>query len=316
MRILECFLSSHNYKHGFSKNVTAFSEKFSAVTPAFRQQVLAKKIRDALAVSSPRGIFLFVPLTFVWQCAKMIKKEVIALVRAAICDDENAMLDRLYEHILTEYKRLNTEISIEKFLSGGELLNAHKDDAFDVVFLDIDMPQINGFDIAESINNGEKTLIVFVTTHDELVYSSLRFRPFRFIRKAHLESELPETLAAVNTEITKRNAGRKFPFRTKNGEVFLDIGNIEYIEIYGHTLRVSVADGETIECYGSLSALEGQLAAFDFVRVHKSYLVNLKYIYSIEKTQVILDDKTAIPLSRYKAADVKTKFKNYLRSAL
>ena len=120
----------------------------------------------------------------------------------------------------------------------------------------------------------------------------------------------------MNAEISKRNEVRKFLFRTKNGEVFLNVGNIGYIEIYGHWLRVSVTGGETIECYGSLSALEEQLAAFDFVRVHKSYLVNLKYIFSIEKTQVILDDKTAIPLSRYKAADVKTKFKNYLRSAL
>ena len=234
------------------------------------------------------------------------------MITAAICDDEKAMLDRLNECILTECRRQEVEINIEKFTSGEALLKALKENTFDVIFLDIDMPQINGFDIAEKIN----TLIVFVTSHDELVYSSIKFRPFRFIRKAYLESELPETLAAVNTEISKRNAGRKFPFRTKNGEVFLDVGDIEYIEIFGHTLLVSVSDGGSVECYGSLSTLEEQLAAFDFVRVHKSYLVNLKYIYSIEKTQIVLDDKTAIPLSRYKAADVKTKFKSYLRSAL
>ena len=236
------------------------------------------------------------------------------MVRAAICDDEKTMLNQLKERVLSEYKRQDIEASVEIFVSGGELLKAHKENAFDVVFLDIDMPRINGFYIAESIN--ENTLIVFVTSHDELVYSSIKFRPFRFIRKSHLENELSEALNAVNVEISKRNAGQKFPLRTKNGEVFLDIGNIEYIEIYGHWLKVSVLGSEPIECYGSLSVLEEQLAAFDFVRVHKSYLVNLKFIYSIEKTQVILDDKTAIPLSRYKAADVKTKFKNYLRSAL
>lgn len=238
------------------------------------------------------------------------------MVRAAICDDEKPMLDYLQKHILIEYKKQNIEISIEQFISGEELLNAHKENAFDAVFLDIDMPEINGFDIAESINGSENTLIIFVTSHDELVYSSLKFRPFRFIRKAYLESELPETLAAVNAEISKRNAGRKFPMRTKTGEVFLDLANIEYIEIYGHWLKVSVFGGEYIECYGSLGALEEQLAALDFVRVHKSYLVNLKYIYSIEKTQIVLDDKTAIPLSRYKSAEVKAKFKKYLRSAL
>lgn len=222
------------------------------------------------------------------------------------------MLEELHKRILIECKQQGVEINIEKFSFGKELLKAHKYNAFDAVFLDIDMPEINGFDIAEKIN----TLIVFVTSHDELVYSSLKFRPFRFIRKTHLEDELPETIAAVNSEISKQNAGRKFSFRTKTGEVFLDVGNIEYIEIYGHWLRVSVAGGEPLECYGSLTTLEEQLAELDFVRVHKSYLVNLKYIYSIEKTLIILDNKTAIPLSRYKAADVKDRFKKYLRSAL
>lgn len=236
------------------------------------------------------------------------------MLRAAICDNEKDMLDSLRKHIVLEYKKRNIEISVESFVSGTAFLKAYGESAFDVVFLDIDMPEISGFDIAESIN--ENTLIVFVTTHDELVYSSLKFRPFRFIRKAYIESELPETLTAVNAEISKRNAGRKFPLKTKTGEVFLDAGNIEYIEIYGHWLRVSIFGGEALECYGSLGALEEQLSALDFVRVHKSYLVNLRYIFSIEKTQIILDDKTMIPLSRYKAAEVKAKFKNYLRSAL
>ena len=234
------------------------------------------------------------------------------MVRAAICDDEKEMLDVLHKNILIECKQHNIEIIIENFLSGEELLKSQKENPFDVVFLDIDMPEINGFEIAEKIN----TLIVFVTSHDELVYSSLKFRPFRFIRKSHLKSELPETLSAVNAEISKQNAGRKFSFRTKTGEVFLDVGDIEFIEIYGHWLRVSVAGGDALECYGSLSTLEEQLSELDFVRVHKSYLVNLKYIYSIEKTVIILDNKTAIPLSRYKAADVKDRFKKYLRSAL
>ncbi|MCH5203891.1 MAG: response regulator transcription factor [Oscillospiraceae bacterium] len=238
------------------------------------------------------------------------------MIRAAICDDEKDMIDHMREHIMNECKKQNIEIVIDGFVSGEAFLKAHKKNAFDVVFLDIDMPEINGFDIAESINDREGALIVFVTTHDELVYSSIKFRPFRFIRKPYLESELPESLAAVNTEISKRNAGRKFPLRTKTGEIFLDVGNIEYIEIYGHWLRVAVFKDEFPECYGSLSTLEKQLAGFDFVRVHKSYLVNLKYIYAIEKTQIVLDDKTTIPLSRYKAAEVKAKFKSYLRSAL
>ena len=95
-----------------------------------------------------------------------------------------------------------------------------------------------------------------------------------------------------------------------------DLGNVEYIEIYGHWLKVHIKDDEPLECYGSLSDFEKQLEEHDFVRTHKSFLVNCKYIFAIEKNQVILDDKTAIPLSRYKVDIVKNKFKELLRSTL
>lgn len=238
------------------------------------------------------------------------------MIKAAICDDEAAILNRLREHISSEFARLGAEISVEGFSSGEEFLSAHNENAFDAVFLDIDMPEIGGFDIAERINSIGEPLIVFVTSHDELVFSSIRFRPFRFIRKAYLENELPETAEAVRNELAKRSSARKFTFQAKNGEVFVDLGAVEYIEIYGHWLKVHIKDDKPLECYGSLSDFEKRLGEFNFVRTHKSYLINCKFIYAIEKNQVVLDDKTAIPLSRYKADAVKSRFKNILRSTL
>lgn len=238
------------------------------------------------------------------------------MIRAAICDDEPTMLDSLYEHISAEFKRQGAEFRIDKFTSGKDFLSAHKAEPFNAIFLDIDMPEISGFDIAERINKISEPLIIFVTSHDELVFSSIKFRPFRFIRKSYLDNELSETLDAVIAEVTKRNTGSKFVFQAKSGEVITDLGNVEYIEIYGHWLKVHIKDDEPLECYGSLSDFEKQLEEYDFVRTHKSFLVNCKYIFAIEKNQVILDDKTVIPLSRYKNDIVKNKFKNLLRSTL
>ena len=184
------------------------------------------------------------------------------------------------------------------------------------VALDIDMPEISGFDIAEQVNNASETFIIFVTSHDELVYSSIKFRPFRFIRKAYLDMELSEVMAAVNEEFIKRNAERKFVFQTKSGEVFVDLAQVEYIEIYSHLLMVHLNDTEILECCGSLSDLEQKLSNNGFIRTHKSFLVNCKYIYSIENRQLLLDDKTAIPVSRYKIESVKEKFRDYLRRTI
>lgn len=237
------------------------------------------------------------------------------MFKAAICDDESMILEHLHKHISNEFKRQGTDVCIDKFTSGKDFLNAHKADPFDVVFLDIDMPQISGFDVAEMIGGNESTLLIFVTMHDEFVFSSLKFQPFRFIRKSFLGDELGEVLDAVNKVLSKRAAGRKFKLQTKLHDVYVDIEQIVYIEIYGHWLRVYTnGDREVLECYGILSDYESQLDSFDFVRTHKSYLVNCRYIRSVEKDQVVLDDKTTIPLSRRRINDVNDKFTKYLRS--
>lgn len=238
------------------------------------------------------------------------------MLKIAVCDDDENMLAVLADKIGSVYKQDSISFEIRTFSSGEVFLNSHNENSFDVVFLDIDMPEISGFDIAEQVNNFGETLIVFVTSHDELVYSSIKFRPFRFIRKSYLETELNEALTAVNAEVVKRNAARKFLFQTKSGEAYVDLNCVEYIEIFGHWLLVHIKDNESLECYGSLSDMENELNNFDFVRTHKSYLVNCKYIYSIEKNQLVLDDKTVIPVSRYKAEFVKQNFRNYLRRTL
>lgn len=235
-------------------------------------------------------------------------------MRIAICDDDVDFAEKLKCLVEQEFLKLHTEPDVLTYHDGGAFFSEHP--VCDAVFLDIDMPGASGFDIAKESGILGEALIIFVSCHDELVYSSLRFRPFRFIRKSHLKSELPESIDALNRVVYKRNAAKKYRFLAKTGEVFLDLHDIEYIEIYGHWLHVRVAGGGHIECYGSLSELEKQLEPFGFLRTHKSYLVNCRYIYSIEKRQVILDDKTEILLSRYKADEIKTKFRNYIRSEM
>lgn len=236
------------------------------------------------------------------------------MIRAAICDDENTMLDYLYEHISKEFEGQNANVHIEKYISGKDFLNSYKTKPYDVVFLDIDMPEISGFDVAEKIS--EKALIIFVTTHDELVFSSLKFQPFRFVRKTYLDDEIEETIKAICVKIMKRKAEQRIKFQTREKEVYIFAHDIEYIEVYDHWLRVYTNEKKTIECYGSLSDFENVLAPVGFIRTYKSYLVNFKYINSVQKGQVVLDDGTEIPVSRYKASEVREKLKEYIRSEL
>lgn len=235
-------------------------------------------------------------------------------MRIAICDDEPDFTERMRTLVESGLVACEEKTDISIYQEGAAFCSS--DASYDAVFLDIDMPQVNGFDIAEEMNRKGNAFLIFVTMHDELVYSSIRFQPFRFIRKSHLEEELPEVLEDLHSAVYKRRAGQKFAFQTREGTVFLDVGSITYIEIYGHWIHVRVEDGRDVECYGSLLKLEKELAPFAFIRTHKSYLVNCKYIYAIEKGQCILDDGTKIFLSRHRAEEVRARFRDYIRSNL
>lgn len=237
-------------------------------------------------------------------------------MRIAICDDDTAFTEKMRTLVENGLGIYGEETELSVFRDSEALYNCASEAEYDAVFLDIDMPRVNGFDIAEQMNRQGKALIIFVTMHDELVYSSIRFQPFRFIRKSHLEEELPEVLTDLHGAVCKRRAGQKFAFRTREGTVFLDVDTVPYIEIYGHWIQVCVEGGRKIECYGSLLKLEKELAPFGFIRTHKSYLVNCRYLYAIEKGQCILDDGTKILLSRHRSEDVRAAFKDYLRSEL
>lgn len=232
----------------------------------------------------------------------------------AICDDDIKFTEELKFQAEKGFAALGLSPEFSVFSDSAEFISSFPE--CDAVFLDIDMPQVNGFEIAEAMNRAGDSLIVFVTSYDELVYSSIKFRPFRFVRKSRLETELPEVLEALSKAILKRISGKRFRLRTNTKDVLLRVDEIKYIESFGHWLNIYTNDKNKIEYYGSLSEMEKQLAELDFVRVHKSYLVNLKYVYSIERMRIILTDKTEIPLSRYKAETVKNRVKNYILNEL
>lgn len=231
-------------------------------------------------------------------------------MKIAICDDDIVFLKRFNSQICKCLSNFCDDYVISEYNNGKDCI-IHVSD-YDVVFLDIDMPEVSGLDIAGYINENATTLIVFVTEHDELVYSSLKFQPFRFLRKSYLNKELPEALNSLVQKVKTKY----MTFKTKMGDTVIELNKLIYIEIFIHQVMFHIVGSEPLEGYGSLSNFEKILTPLDFIRVHSGYLVNCKFIYSIETNNVILDDKSRIPLSRHRAEKVKELFADYLRRCL
>ena len=239
-------------------------------------------------------------------------------MRIAICDDEQIFIDRIYERIIALSKSKNLESNIQTFNNGSQLIETCKKEKFDAVFLDIAMPENDGFDTAkELVKICPDINLVFVSSQESLVFSSYEYSPLWFVPKSQLQ--LLET--AINKIIRKIEAKKAANISPsikmeKNTVIKLDLKNTAYIKSTAHYLNIYYIDTkDASQSYrNSLDKIEEQLKDCYFVRCHNRYLVNCRNISSIQSNFCILHNEERVPISRNKMAATKSCFQTYLRS--
>lgn len=149
-------------------------------------------------------------------------------MRIAICDDEEKIRELIKERIHKYYFSNNIEFSIQTFESGKELLNSDLA-LIDVLFLDVDMPDMNGLETARSIREQDKDmLIVFLTAYSEFVFESFKVDAFRYLVKPVQSQELTETLEAVYKKLSTPDEYLNFQFQ--NETFSIKYSDIIYVE--------------------------------------------------------------------------------------
>lgn len=234
------------------------------------------------------------------------------MYRVLICADDQIFAEVLRKRIGTYMEGRAKEYEIEIFTSGIKLLEDIKERMPEVIFLDIDMPEISGMDLADQIFQSDiNTNVIFVTNRDDLVFQAIHYQPFRFIRKEKLDTELEE---AVGNLVDKLEKDEKIlEVQTKDGTIFLPLKKILYIESSKHYLIIRYMGGEC-ETRGKISNFEKWMMNYGFIRTHRSYLVNIRFIKMIRPNEVELDSGEMVPVSRDKLQDVKKRHMAYLRS--
>lgn len=180
---------------------------------------------------------------------------------------------------------------------------------FDAVFLDLDMPEMNGMEAASHLNKlNQSTEIVFVTNHDELVYKAFRFKAIGFIRKKYISEEIDEILDSLIENINAKRQNIVFSGFEKK----YSINEIIYMQSDDHYVDVFTENGKnTIRV--KLNDIEKEYSHYGFLRIHSRFLVNYRYIYSIENNVVILSNRSQLPISRNRSKIVKKNFQFFSR---
>ncbi|MEG2787315.1 MAG: LytTR family DNA-binding domain-containing protein [Romboutsia sp.] len=232
------------------------------------------------------------------------------MINIAICDDDLDFIAKFEEKIIKIFQTNGVDIYIYKYTDSLKFIQEYEKNFYNLVFLDICMPNVNGLQVAEKIRNADKAVeIVFVTAFDRCVYRTFKYRPFRFIRKNRLNDEIEETIEEFLIA-SKNKCNKSISFKIKDGYINVNKNEILYFDIENRKVRLHMKD--IIYYLSNIKFIElgERLDNNGFISVHRSYLVNKCYIREYKKSTIILDNNENIPVSRYKATEIEEMFKN------
>ena len=239
-------------------------------------------------------------------------------MRIAICDDEERELTHLSE-LITKYQEERgafvhgRKLVLTVFDSPVELLSEIENGVrFDVLFLDVMMPGENGIHVAEEIRKYDNNMkIIFLTSSAEFAVQSYTVGAYFYQIKPVGEESFFTLLDAV-LEDCEREQAVSLIIRSKNGIARIDLNKLEYCEVIGRTLLFHLENGEILESIGGLDKLYSELTQYkNFMRPHRSFLVNMEYIQNISSRTITMNCEAKIPVPHGKYSEIKNLYLEY-----
>ena len=234
-----------------------------------------------------------------------------------ICDDEQLWIDKAREIVSVYFKDMQ-EVWINSFDDPESLINSliKKKEQADIVILDIDMPDQNGFEAAEQIRQAyPDILLLFYTSHEQYVFESFRFQPFRYIRKQYADKELGLALSAAEDVLSKRFK-RNVMLRTKDESLLVSTEDIMYFETARRRIDIHMNDGRVLNVGHSLKELTAQIDSPDFIMILSGVVVNVRYIKTYSGSVITLENGVRLNVSRGRMSEVKMAVMKYWSSRI
>lgn len=213
--------------------------------------------------------------------------QVIIVIKIAICDDEQYFLERIEKMLQLYGKKTGQQLYIKKFTQSIHLMDSLNEE-FQIYFLDLQMPIMDGFELAQIIRRfDDRSTIIFVTSYREYVFDSFQFDIANYITKPLTQIQVD---CEMNRAIRKLNTYEQayLAVKNNNGFIKLFLSDIQYIETYERNVLIHCQDDRNEIGHFKMQELEERLKDYPFTRCHNSYIVNVDYIKQIHDLSVTL----------------------------
>lgn len=233
-------------------------------------------------------------------------------MKIAICDDDSRELDRILSFIDTYRRESRVQIIYKAFQSATELISNVSSGDFSILLMDILMPGINGMQAAHEIRGFDAGVkIVFLTSSPEFAVESYAVKAYDYILKPVSKDKLFSILDAVIADEQKPLEG--LTVKTQSGMTRILFSRLAFVEIMNKKLYFHLADGSVQEVTSSLAAFEEELLArAEFVKVHRSFIVNLWQVSELGSKELITHAGKTVPISRLLYGKVREAYMKHM----
>jgi DNA-binding LytR/AlgR family response regulator len=236
------------------------------------------------------------------------------MLQIAVCDDNIDELSNMVQ--LIDLYRTSRHLNCEHaaFSNGFELISAlEKGKRFDIYCQDIMMPGFTGIDAAKEIRTFDKTApILFFTSSPEFALESYSVKAINYVLKPISKEKLFFTLDEVLEQIKAKEEEDAVIVKSNEGIQKILISNLVFVEVIGRNVLYHLRSGKVIECTEPFSSVCDSLLKYGyFIKPHRSYLVNMQYVDTIENHQITLQTLSAVPVAQGKAKEMKQQYLNY-----
>lgn len=233
-------------------------------------------------------------------------------MKIAVCDDEKKFIDELCPLLETWARQHDIPLSIFQFTNGDELIEAHRNQCMDLIFLDVIMPLLNGMDTARELRRDDTSVpIIFLTSAREFALESYEVRAFQYLLKPLEKEKLYHVLDIFLESCLLPE--RSFTAQTADGFRKIPIADVCYLEAQNKCVLVCLADNRTIEIRERLSkCMESFSPDNGFFLCHRSYIVNFNYVEQFTKSSLVTSSQVTIPIARNRYIAFKEAYFRYM----
>ena len=228
------------------------------------------------------------------------------MIRIAICDDEKEFVQQLTQYILNVSKTFNEQFEIDGYTDSRVLIESMKEEKYDMIFLDIQMPYIDGLAIGKYIRNNlddNVTEIIYISSERKYAMDLFRVRPMNFIIKPGSENDILDMLQ-LGLKLVK-NSSQLFDYELKGETHRVKLSDIYYFKSDARKIIMIMSNGTEISFYGKMSELAEKVTKYNFKYIHKSYIINSIHVKHFTARKVIMNNGHELPVSRTNRENIK-----------